>query len=273
MRKNVAVTIEEKVDRREWDFSGLPQHEERACCFYEYGRESKYIITESQRPINALDEPDSQKRGLRNSPLVFALPPNGVIDIPWLAKDAKWRKAFCKQLADNWEGLSYARVIEKTPELAYVVGVLAHFPWQKWTERHTRLLDGETGLELLLVTIDWNNFKNSEIIDRFAKWINSKEGRPPGVGLAHTKGKRTDAWRKKLERLAILRLRHYYSIDEMAMILPESWQDKTKFVDERDIRRERNAARKTLLELFPFLNQSTQPLSWSTAKPGGIKPL
>ena len=157
------------------------------------------------------------------------------------------------------------RSVEKSPDLAFHPGISIHFPWQRWTERHIRLLDNETGMELLLVTIDWRNFEDSEIIGQFTTWLKSKEGRPSGVGLRDKKGKRPEIWQKKLERLAIMRLRHYYSLSEIFPLLPAKWQNLTKFVDEREIRRERKAARLTLLELFPFLPKDTLPINWSLA--------
>ena len=271
MRKLVLPNVEEKVDRREWDFSLVPAKEERACCFYEYAREAAPYILKQLRAADSWNKEDIESKRFRNSPLIYALPPTApkllpkLFKAPWLAKDAKWRALFCEQLSAHWEGLSYARAIGKTDIQAFDIGILQFFPWQRWTEQHTRLLDKETGLELLLVTIDWNNFNDAEIIKEFTRWIKSKRGRPLGAGLRHSKGKRTDTWRKKLERLAVLRLRHYYSLEDMASLLPEAWQDRSKFLDEREIRRERKAAQQTLLELFPFLPENTRPKSFSAA--------
>lgn len=260
--------ITKKVNRHEWDFSViLREEEQRASCFYEYGRESAYIVTRLDES-RAFNEADAQERALRNNPLLCALPCRRVgdkyFDGPWLAKPPKWRASFCRNLAEHWEGLSYARLLQATGDYAFHVGISAHFPWQRWTERHTRLLDRRTGLELLLVTIDWGNFDDTKLIRQFSKWIKSPQGRPK-VGLRDTKGKRRDAWRKKLERLAVLRLRHYYTLEEISGLLPEVWMDKDKFSDEREVRRERKAAQQTLLELFPFLPKNTKPRSWSAA--------
>ena|ERR1051326_563017 len=267
MRKFLTSPIQERVDRREWDFSVVPTEEERACCFYEYSRESTYIV-ESLRASNwPNDNLDAQRQALRNSPIVFGftdMDPHRLSE-PWLSKDSEWRRRFCYYFAEHWEGLSYAPSIEKSSAPPFTVGATPHAPWEQWTKRKTRLLDRKTGLELLLVTIDWDNFKDSEIVASFTKWIKSNAGRPRGVGLRHAKGKRTDTWRKKLERLAIMRLRHYYSVDEISSLVPPKWENLTKFVDEREVRRERKAARLTLFELFPFLPEDTLPVNWPTA--------
>jgi hypothetical protein len=207
---------------------------------------------------------------LKNSLLTYALPPSGIIGRkknfdrrPWLAQEQKWREWFCRKLIEHQDGLGYGRILKKTPDRAFHVGISRHFPFERSTEERQRICDQDTGLEVLLVTIDWGNFRDSEIIKHFRKWLKSEVGRPKGVGSKTMQGKRSDAWRKKLERLALLRLRHHYSLYEMTPLLPVEWESKDKFIDITEVERERKGARKTLFELFPFLPADTEPLNWS----------
>jgi hypothetical protein len=267
--------LKKRVDVREWDFSKVPPQEEHACCYYEYARESSWLMEQMDSP--APKEESIRRHKLENNLLTYALPPvrriiNGYLSgrqkyfdgRPWLAQESEWRQEFCKNVEKYKDRLGHARILKKIPDRAFGVGITLPFPWQRWDKEHeNRILDLDTGLEAILVTIDWGNFKNSEIIGRFDKWVKSKEGRPQGVGLKTLQGKRTDAWRKKLERLALLRLRHHYSLEEMAFLLPKVWNMKDKFTDNTEVERERKAARQTLFELFPFLPDDTEPVSWS----------
>ena len=279
--ENKIVQLKKRVDVREWDFSKVSREEEQACCYYEYARESSWLMEKMDNPPpvarDPLPEAETRQRDIiENHLLTYALPPfrriidghpvgrqNNFDGRPWLAQEHEWRMQFCRNMENYTDRLAYARILEKSPDRAFGVGISTHFPWQRWEKEHKkRILDRDTGLEVILVTVDWNNFKDSEIIEHFRKWLKSKEGRPKDVGLRSGKGKRTDAWRKKLERLALLRLRHHYSVEEMAFLLPEAW-DKEKFTDTFEIDRERQNARQTLFELFPILPKDTEPLNWS----------
>lgn len=281
------MQLNKRVDAQEWDFTKVPREEEHACCYYEYARESSWIMEEidnthvverygfGQRPPPNKEAVRRDK--LKNSLLTYALPPVRLImdgkpvgrqksfdGRPWLKQEQEWRQEFCQNVEKYKDRLGFARILKKTPDRAFCVGIALPFPWQRWEEEHeTRILDRDTGLEVLLVTVDWGNFKDSEIIKQFRIWLKSKEGRPKDVGLRTGQGKRTDAWRKELERLAVLRLRHHYSLEEMTPLLPNDWKSKDKFTDNTEVERERKAAWQTLFELFPFLSENTKPINWS----------
>src|SRR5882762_7114561 len=109
----------ERVDRREWDFSVVAPEEMCACCHFEYGRESTFILEQLNSFPAQKDPDDPRSRALNNSRLVYALPgcPIGTrnFDLPWLATDPKWRAKFCEMLASSWDGLGYARILKQTP--------------------------------------------------------------------------------------------------------------------------------------------------------------
>jgi hypothetical protein len=304
MRKNViqendqrVAHLRQRLDVREWDFSQVPPAEEHACCYYEYARESDWLMTEVDAPVEQparADEPGSNRAKLLKSLLIFILPPVRRIiggrpgkkdrpvgrqksfdGRPWLAQEPEWRQEFVQNLnhyKDRYHH-SYGIIQKKSLDRAISVGIALPFPWRRWVDNHApgepdqvkRMLDGDTGLEVLLLTIDWDNFTDADIIERFQHWVKN-EGRPKGVGVRSTKGQRTDAWRKKLERLALLRLRHHYTLDELAVLLPEAWASLDKFTDPTEFERERKITRQTLFDLFPFLPADAQPIHWPKFK-------
>jgi hypothetical protein len=287
------LELKKRVDAREWDFSQVPSKEEQACCYYEYARESSWLMDRVDNPpeikpsefdsitkkfVDPTPKAESLlRKKLENSLLIYALP--GIRNFvkgqpletqrsfdgrPWLAHEHKWREEFCQNVIKYKDKLSFGRLLDKTPDRAFGVGIALPFPWVRWEKEHEkRIFDQDTGLEVLLVTVDWDNFTNDEIFEQFRKWCKSDEGRPKGVGLKTRQGKRMDAWRKKLDRLALMRLRHHYSLEELPSVLPEAWRDAVKFNDSPEIERERKAALRTLFELFSFLPQDTKPINWS----------
>ena len=285
--------LKKRLDVLEWDFTQVSRQEEQACCYYEYARESIWLMDRMDNPppvhrlefdrftnkyLNPLPKEESLLRdNIENSLLTYAFPGCGRIDggylvgrqknfdgRPWLGQEPEWRQEFCQNMEKYKDRLGYARILNKTSDRAFAVGIAPPFPWQRWEDEHEkRIFDKDTGLEAILVTVDWENFKDNEIIKQFGKWLKSKDGRPEGVGLKTRQGKRGDAWRKKLERLALMRLRHHYSLDEMAFLLPTRWRSLEKFADNSEVERERNAAQQTLFELFPFLPKDTIPINWS----------
>jgi len=256
----------ERVAREEWDFIKLLEPEgkeagaenERACCYYEYARESTYIMETLKSPP-AYDNSDQTWSKLKQSPLTYALPVKvhgtNCFDGPWLHKDLKWRKQFLLQMAENWEKLCYARTLDKAPNRAFHVGMSPQFPAKLWTENAMRALHPNTGLETLLITIDWSNFDDKEVASEIKQWV--KKERPKGVGVHSKKGKKNNVWQMHLMKLRALRLRHYYPFEEIATISQDD-----KFFDRNELNRPCKAACKSLHDLFPFLPVGALPLAW-----------
>lgn len=113
------------------------------------------------------------------------------------------------------------------------------------------------------MTINWANFDNKEILQQFEHWL--KDARPKNIGVRSKQGRKKDEWRKHLEKLAILRLRHHYDFNEIPSLLPKRWTGN-KFFDRNEMNRACTAAHKTLLSLYPFLPKQTKPLSWQPFK-------
>lgn len=166
-KQGLVDQLKTRVNVLEWDFTQVPHQEEQACCYYEYARESSWLMEQMDNPSAVVG------RKFENSLLTYALPPSRhVIDgqmvgrqknfdgRPWLAQEPDWRQTFYLGLETNKNGLGYARILRKTPDRAFGVGITPHFPWQRWEDEHKkRLLDLDTGLEVILVTVDWETSK------------------------------------------------------------------------------------------------------------------
>src|ERR1035441_3263474 len=151
------------------------------------------------RPPN--QEGDARRKRLRNCHLVHALPgknPGGIFERPWLAKSPEWRAEFCSRLKLCWDGLSFARSLDKMAYSGFHLGMSVFFKQEIWTENDIRRLDPGCGLETLLVTVNWSDFTDKEIIADFTKWLQSTDGRPSNyVGEF-----KNSTWWVCLERLA-----------------------------------------------------------------------
>ena len=270
--KNAIVEVVERIDRLEWDFSTVPAGEECGCCYFEWARESSYIKKELDHPApdffgSPANMESKQRKSLENSHIVHALPGRSFsdryFDKPWLRKPPAWRADFCQRLKKCWNGLNFARSLDKRRFGGFHVGMSPYFNRKLWTGDEMRCFDPKSGFETLMVTINWNDLYDSEVIEEFTKWIRGEEARPKNIGQRDAKGKNKDqTWQVYLERLAIMRLRHHYTFAEIAYLLPARWADKEKFQSPSEAGRERRSALQTFFELYPFLPKQTKPLSW-----------
>ena len=127
-------------------------------------------------------------------------------------------------------------------------------------------LYGAGGSEVTVLTINWAQFTNEQIIGHFRKWV--KANRPKQARNPDTRGHKPGDWRAKLTRLAVMRLLSQFSafqivrqdsfpaIWETNQFSGRKWGDFTKW---RDARRE---AGKIFHTLFPFLPKDEKPSSW-----------
>jgi hypothetical protein len=120
-----------------------------------------------------------------------------------------------------------------------------------------------SGMEVLLVEIEWGKFSNKQIKQCFHKWIENH--RPKDLKEPSGRGHKQSDWRAKLESLGLLRLRSRYTLEaalaELAK-LPPAQRKKSKFLDAGECNREAAEAQADFLNLFPFLDPAEMPLSW-----------
>ena len=257
-----------KLDPVEFDFSAVPDDEVVACAYYEYARESATIVQQFHgKRSPALDASQTFMR----HPVTLALPPYApgaeVFDVPWARKAEGWRRFFCDHLGRFMHGVSYLPFLSRSEAGALALGVVPQFDMKLLEKEQIRNLDEKTGLEVITITLAWRDFSDAELVDAFRRWVRGVEGRPAGVGQRSGKGRKAVRWRKSLERIGLVRLRHRYDLGEMMDALPAEWGDRTKYSEAGEVNRECLKAVADLHEFYPFLPEDEKPCSWA-AKPG-----
>jgi hypothetical protein len=119
-------------------------------------------------------------------------------------------------------------------------------------------LKHEHGPEVTVVRIHWGRFTNEEIVESFRKWV--RQNRPHGVQAPDQRGRKARDWRVALERLAMLRLLHRFTVRELRTMVPAAW----KLYARREWYKERKRAGAKFHALFPFLPKTDRPLAWQT---------
>lgn len=114
------------------------------------------------------------------------------------------------------------------------------------------------GLEIGLFEIHWNHFTNEELRDGFYRWV--KHYRPNHMPGPDGRGRKTISWRVALEHLGILRLLHYFTLEEMTVLCPKGW--KRYATPNRRWLNDAKKARKRFRNLLPFLKPEDEPMSW-----------
>jgi hypothetical protein len=125
---------------------------------------------------------------------------------------------------------------------------------------------GGGGVQSFVGQINWRDYTKPEIKNAIWKWIETN--RPPTIPDPSGRGHDPmEECRASLERLALLRLRSRYTIDEtlamIAKILPLKQRlAASKFTDSSECNREAGKAVTDFHELLHFLDPTEMPRSW-----------
>ena len=129
------------------------------------------------------------------------------------------------------------------------------------------------GSEVTVLTINWPDFTNEELVQYFRRWV--KANRPKQAKQPDARGHKPKDWRAMLTRLAATRLLARFTpleivdprrdkfpvVWETKQFAGRKWGDVTKW---HDARRE---AEKLFHSLFPFLPKDEKPISWERQAP------
>jgi hypothetical protein len=125
------------------------------------------------------------------------------------------------------------------------------------------VLHGVGGVDSFIAQVNWQDFTDKEIVAAFRRWI--ADNRPTAadtkqlVGRRNDKGHKLNDWRVMLDRLAIMRLLHHATLNEMPIRFLLAWKQYSS----ADWYRERKNANHNFHRLFPFL-ENEMPSSWRT---------
>ena len=122
--------------------------------------------------------------------------------------------------------------------------------------------------ETLLADIAWRCFTNDDIANYFRLWV--KHNRPREIPVPSDQGRKRISDLVKLERLAIMRLLHAFTVAELRTVCADAW--KRYNTSNRRWRTDVNKAHAHFRELFPFLAKDEFPRSWPPKDwPGQMK--
>lgn len=211
-----------------------------------------------------------ERSGIRSDRTVIPLVPIKRGDWHDAADIARWAEGRWHELHD-----AYEKARQENPETSEVdlikQGKLKEFPGIQPS------LYWEGGGEVTVVSIQWSNFTNEELVQYFRRWV--KANRPKHLGNPDARGHKPKDWRANLTRLAAMRLLARFTTKEILgtrrtmavaacqpihqakQFASDKWGDPTKW---HDARRE---AGKLFHKLFPFLPANEKPLSWERQAP------
>lgn len=138
-----------------------------------------------------------------------------------------------------------------------------------WAEPTTALVlptepvDGPPRNTTVAFTIDYSRFSDLEITAAFTAWLGRnrpKRWRQPRNRLPVVRrGIKLNDYRVALERLAMMRLLHWYSPKDLERDAPNAWKMYGR--KESNFRREIRAAVAFYHGIFPFISQRERPVS------------
>ena len=137
----------------------------------------------------------------------------------------------------------------------------------------TASLFWESGREVTVVRISWEDYTNDQLVQYFRRWV--KASRPERLPVPSRQGHKPGDWRARLTRLAAMRLLANLKPSEisaargkLASEVCESKQfSRCKWLDTIKWHDARREAGQIFCTLFPFLPPSEKPRSWLRKAP------
>jgi hypothetical protein len=283
-----------RLSKADWNFDAVPDVELVACCYWEYARESAFLVG-LKRNWDAWDGcgrcPEVLAQGFNRiqqaAPHTFvylqAILAESSFPEPWQKLPGKSRQRLVKldlgipaALSAGGDLVEAERALEaaRAQIKAYRTAVdELHAKWPGYGEAtlqrrglwpKTQPLERtfwDDGYESLVVRIAWENHTNEQILESFRQWL--KQNRPKQMPAPSGKGHKLISQRVALERLGIMRLLHCFRPVELREQLPAAWQ---KYNSAN--RRWQKDAQKAVAEFhqfFPILKDE-HPLSWPPMK-------
>ena len=268
----------------EWDFRPLlPLHkasraelrELNAAIVYEYGRESPSIIKLAKRFESLPDDLRAQAMANNLYPLRYESPSTAEVEkleqvrfwncilwpgrfpsVPWLKIPAEERKARIEQSGDT------EKVIMTFNERDTIE------PWE-FPKPGTRFFSGS--IELMITTIDWASANNSDLVEAFAKWVQTS--RPAQYSEPRGDGTREAVNAAFLTRLGTMRLLHHFTHEDACRVTEKAralFPQKQSNASGARIKVAEHMRAIFLSDAFeavgvlPLIPKGEKPLSWQT---------
>ena len=285
---------------REWDFREVPDEALEACCLWEYGREAMifgissakhYEMEKAFQRGETVPEPGLEQAEYNAFLHAFWNSDEGYVEIYELVRQRGGPKAppwqfLYPDLRDRLKAAVGKKLVGGSCQAARLneleslwqanatdleaarrePGYDREEDFEAWGPSKPLVAmpghEGEPhGATLAAFAVDFRCHTDEEITADFKKWL--RVHRPKSCPEPTRRGhnKRRD-WRAALERLAIMRMLHFFTLLEIPIWIPEAW----KIYSGKNWYKERKQAAQTLLKLFPFLPRS-DPESMMTVSP------
>jgi hypothetical protein len=210
--------IEDPLPQSEWDFrclihrhaTELERHELRAAVFYEYARESPTIRNIARKFAKLPRKMRTEFEVFRwsNNPRITSelfffsgLPFSHCIlgskffpDTPWLEIPKSERNA------------AVERYIEKTRAILFEITAYGDVKHWEVSDQYSRRFKTSSGIEHVLIAINWTAGVNDQIIRAFGDWV--RHNRPKQFPPPRNDASRRNITAAFLTRLANMRLLH-----------------------------------------------------------------
>lgn len=296
----------EPFDRVEWDFSSVPKNELSACFLWEYARESSWICALKDRSVAFWqgggkweDDPelDNDIRLLQNH-----LPYESEVFLSGFFFDSNRETQSVDPKAENykhpeappitgsfpapWQTLSQSER-EYRSHIRNDIEAVPLVPFRRGhdfqcdlirdscnKERARQLAENEYSKEIRssilweggaeegIFQIEWGSFTNKTIADYFLKWL--KENRPTTIPEPSKNGDKTEDRRAWLKWLGTMRALHRFSFADYRFP-----SDLRNGGDSKETYAMRTKAKKKFDELFSFLPEQNETISYPTRGKGG----
>jgi hypothetical protein len=144
-------------------------------------------------------------------------------DVPWLCLPESERHRLCK-IVDTIKDMNVVRI-------GTWWDAVGTFKKQN-ADPYQQLKFDYSEYTSVLLTINWQSSKK-RILAAIGKILKKLE--PPGIKHWNRRGQKDRDLFVKLERLAMMRLLHHYTLSEIKRLLPEAWNlySNRKWYDER----------------------------------------
>jgi hypothetical protein len=216
----------DELDRKEWDFSSIPESEIEACFIYEYARE---LARRSPR-ISALfaigqiacsaGHDEGRKAHIRNI-MTACFPDFPTINedwfpgTPWQGLDQKVRSALVGEVNNGpqhyWNSLPIHKLSIETMKFDKNVGANGTLRYVPQPFREEDISQTESGF----FAINWN-YPDAELRRAFAKWLSEERKDRVSRGLTEIKYKRKrGGFIDRLRSLGALRVVNHYRTNQL----------------------------------------------------------
>lgn len=237
-----------KLSVVEWRFdeTDVPDEELRACCYYEYARESPTICaalaggprSEDYRWLVSLETNEDKKYSWDFAAFFSLLVlPELKLKIPWVKQSKSLRKNLI--------------FLVPTGSTAWI------YDAGEAPSNPTDPIEAQYAIQSYDIRFDWHGSSDKEIAEYLKLWVEAI--RPKDIPNKPKRGiHKYSKWRTSLENLGLMRLLHHYDFSEITHLAKNQGKKMDKYRELTKAKYAADAARENFWRYFPFLAQKNE---------------